>query len=320
MLVVGAGPAGLATAVSALRHGAGVLVVERRAGISTMPRATGVSTRTMELLRGWGLEERARASALPVRPYVLVSDTLIGPATAEESFNYPTAEEALAVSPTTPGYLPQDHLEPVLLEHVRERGGTVRFRTELTGLQVDEHGVRAELRDLRSGRENVVSARYLVGADGPRSAVRNALGIGFDDLGTLGDFVAVLPGSLPPGCPGYRGLSTRGRPRPVRTVRAASTTTAGSTPRRAAGAWCRRLTADGVELPGAGTGCPTSRRRSCRCAVHHGRHVRPRCGLAGSGGTRRTGHPRWGVGEPRMQPAQTCWNLALCGAAGPATA
>jgi putative polyketide hydroxylase len=129
---------------------------------------------------------------MAVRPYVLVSDTLVGPATAEESFNYPTAEEALAVSPTTPGYLPQDHLEPVLLEHVRERGGTVRFQTELTGLQVDEHGVRAELRDLSSGRETRVSARYLVGADGPRSAVRNALGIGFDDLGTLGDFVAVI--------------------------------------------------------------------------------------------------------------------------------
>ena len=51
MLVVGAGPAGLATAVSALRHGAQVLVVERRAGTSTIPRATGVSTRTMEIFR-----------------------------------------------------------------------------------------------------------------------------------------------------------------------------------------------------------------------------------------------------------------------------
>jgi putative polyketide hydroxylase len=192
VLVVGAGPAGLTTAAGLARHGIDVLVVDRHAGTSPFPKATGVSTRTMELLRGWGLEERARAGAMPVRPFVLVSDTLIGPATAEESFNYPTAEEALAVSPTTPGYLPQDHLEPVLLEHVRERGGTVCFHTELTGLQVDEHGARAELRDLRSGRETRVSARYLVGADGPRSAVRNALGIGFDELGTLGDFVAVI--------------------------------------------------------------------------------------------------------------------------------
>ncbi|MGH3480842.1 MAG: FAD-dependent oxidoreductase, partial [Nocardioidaceae bacterium] len=48
VLVAGAGPAGLATAVTALRHGARVLVVERRAGTSTVPRATGVSIRTME--------------------------------------------------------------------------------------------------------------------------------------------------------------------------------------------------------------------------------------------------------------------------------
>ena len=54
VLVVGAGPAGLATAVAAHRHGARVLLVERRPALSPYPRATGVSTRTMEILRTWG--------------------------------------------------------------------------------------------------------------------------------------------------------------------------------------------------------------------------------------------------------------------------
>jgi putative polyketide hydroxylase len=51
VLVVGAGPAGLVTAVTLARYGVGSLLVERNRGLSPLPRATGVSTRTMELLR-----------------------------------------------------------------------------------------------------------------------------------------------------------------------------------------------------------------------------------------------------------------------------
>lgn len=197
VLVVGAGPAGLTTAVALARHGIDVLVVDRHAGTSPFPKATGVSTRTMELLRGWGLERQARRGAIQARPTVSVSETLVGPERSVEPFNYPTDEEALAVSPTTPAFLPQDHLEPVLLAHLRERGGTVRFRTELTGLRLHAHGVTAELTEAPGdggdtpGRGYRVRARYLVGADGPGSGVRTALGVGFRDLGVLGDFVAV---------------------------------------------------------------------------------------------------------------------------------
>ena len=61
ILVVGAGPAGLTTAISAARHGARVLVVERHPGTSIFPRATGISTRTMEILRTWGVAAAVRA-------------------------------------------------------------------------------------------------------------------------------------------------------------------------------------------------------------------------------------------------------------------
>lgn len=191
VLVAGAGPAGLATAITLARYGVDVLIVERHDGTSPFPKATAVSTRTMELLRTWGLEQRVRAGAMRIRPGLTVSHTLVGPNPVDVPVGYPTDEQALAVSPTTPCGCPQDHLEPVLLEHLLARGGRVRFGTELTRCAAGATGVDAELRDHRSGRCERVRARYLVGADGPRSSVRAGLGIEVDDLGMIGDVVAV---------------------------------------------------------------------------------------------------------------------------------
>ncbi|MGH3774964.1 MAG: FAD-dependent monooxygenase [Pseudonocardiaceae bacterium] len=191
VLVVGAGPAGLTAATTLARHGIDALLVERHDGTSPFPKATGVSTRTMELLRTWGLEQRVRAGAMRVRPGLAVSDTLTGAQREGMEFGYPTDAQALAVSPTTPCYCPQDHLEPALLAHLRAQGGRVRFSTEVTCCSTDSTGVRAELRDRRSGQVERVRARYLIGADGPRSSVRAGLGIEADDLGTIGEFVAV---------------------------------------------------------------------------------------------------------------------------------
>ena len=99
VLVVGAGPAGLATAVSALRHGARVLVVERRAGTSTVPRATGISIRTMELFRFWGVADAVRAGSIDCDPTVAVADTLAAEPARDRSVGLPALRESLAASP-----------------------------------------------------------------------------------------------------------------------------------------------------------------------------------------------------------------------------
>jgi putative polyketide hydroxylase len=191
VLVVGAGPAGLSTALSAARHGARVLLVERHAGTSTHPRATGVSTRTMEILRGWGLTAAVRAGGVDVEVSGSSGATLASPPTTY-SFGYPSPRAALAVSPAAPACVPQDHIEPLLVERVRRDGGEVAFGTELTELRTGPAGVRAQLTDRRTGAVWPVRARYVVGADGTRSAVRAALGIGVEYLGTMGEFAQVL--------------------------------------------------------------------------------------------------------------------------------
>jgi putative polyketide hydroxylase len=54
VLIAGAGPAGLTTAIALARHGVESMLVERRPVLSGLPRAVSVSTRTMELMRSWG--------------------------------------------------------------------------------------------------------------------------------------------------------------------------------------------------------------------------------------------------------------------------
>ena len=66
VVVVGAGPAGLTAAVAMARLGVEVLLVERRRELSSLPRATSVSTRSMEIFRSWGLEREIRAGEVDV--------------------------------------------------------------------------------------------------------------------------------------------------------------------------------------------------------------------------------------------------------------
>jgi putative polyketide hydroxylase len=183
VLVVGAGPAGLATAISARDHGARVLVVERRAGTSTVPRATGLGTRTMEILRGWGLAAAAMAGAVDVDPLIATAASLTAPVQEEAGVGFPTRRESLRVSPTHPLACPQDHLEPLLVAELRRRGGEVRFGCGVVALD----GHTATLAD-----GTRVHARFVVGADGPRSLVRQALGLGWTELGGWGEWELLL--------------------------------------------------------------------------------------------------------------------------------
>lgn len=186
VLVVGAGPAGLATAVAAA-DGARVLVVERRSTTSTIPRATGVSTRSMEILRSWGLTDAVLAGAIECEPSVAVARTLLDPEQEDVASGYPSRAQALRASPAFPVLCPQDHIEPVLVDEVRRRGGEVRFEAGVVELRIGRDDVTARLAD-----GTVVRARHVVGADGPGSMVRSTLGIGLDELGELGDWVQVM--------------------------------------------------------------------------------------------------------------------------------
>jgi putative polyketide hydroxylase len=178
VLIVGAGPAGLTAAAALASYGIDFLLVERRPQLSSLPRATAASTRSMEIFRSWGLEDSIRAGGVDVEWLQWHCESL---ARVRDGYGTPTGlptrDQCSVVSPTGPACVPQDHLEPVLLDHVRSLGvGRVELGVTVAGVSARPDGVRVALRDALGG-STLVDARYLIAADGAYSSVRGQLGI-----------------------------------------------------------------------------------------------------------------------------------------------
>jgi 2-polyprenyl-6-methoxyphenol hydroxylase-like FAD-dependent oxidoreductase len=189
VLVVGAGPAGLVAGITLARYGIQVLVVDKRDGVSALSRTLVISTRGMELMRRWGLEDAVRAGAPDVIPRAWVTRDLACGEGTEMPLGYPSDEEAAAVSPCRPAWAPQDHHEPILLAHLRQMpSATVRFCCELTTLSQDQSGVQAVLLDRRTATTSHAGAQYVIAADGAHSRVRQLLGIGMAGPDHLADY------------------------------------------------------------------------------------------------------------------------------------
>ena len=191
VIVIGAGPSGLTTATALARLGVRVLVVEKHRGLSIFPKATGIRPRSMEILRGWGLEAEVRGRSQPNQLGMAISPTLAAPRKVVD-LGLPSGEAISAATPTRLAICGQDQLEQVLLDHLRARGGTIQFRTEMVGFSQTDDAVCVTLRRRDGQASYQITAQYLVGADGGRSQVRAGAGIEFELLGSEGNHLAVL--------------------------------------------------------------------------------------------------------------------------------
>jgi putative polyketide hydroxylase len=191
VLVVGAGPSGLTTATALARYGMRVLVIEKHPGLSIFPKAIGVRPRSMEIFRSWGLEGEVQRRSQHGRLAMRVGPALTMPG-QEVSLGMPDDEVVRAVSPVGVALCGQDQLEVVLCAEVQARGGEVRFRTELTHVVDTSSGVQATLRARETGDVSIVTAQYLIGADGAHSLVRSLSGIDFEMLDSEGSHLSVL--------------------------------------------------------------------------------------------------------------------------------
>jgi 2-polyprenyl-6-methoxyphenol hydroxylase-like FAD-dependent oxidoreductase len=173
-------------------HGVPSLVVERHAGTSLHPKARGQFPHTMEVLRLAGVDQQVMAASPPGFEFrIVIAQTAVGPVFNEILVN-DAGPDLTAFSTAGWANTSQEQVEPILAARARELGAEIKFSTEIESFTQDDDGVTAVLRDLSTGERETVRADYLVGADGHRSPIREALGIGQTGRGVLGTGVSAI--------------------------------------------------------------------------------------------------------------------------------
>jgi 2-polyprenyl-6-methoxyphenol hydroxylase-like FAD-dependent oxidoreductase len=177
VLIVGAGPVGLATAIELGQRGIHCLVVEQQERGGRSPRAKTANVRTLEHFRRWGIADKLReASPLPkeYKQDVIFATRLNGHVLAHfENVNYcePCRNDLFSEHAQ---WIPQYAVERVLRKHIATLE-TVRFvfGCRLDSAEQASTHVDAVVIDLASKQQRTVRCKYLVGADGARTTIRN---------------------------------------------------------------------------------------------------------------------------------------------------
>ena len=181
VVIVGAGPVGLAAAIELGQRGVRCIVVERNDRVGYSPRAKTTNVRSREHLRRWGIADALRRASpiSPNRPSTVVFATRMnGPLIArfENALNGSRVRNNLYSEEAQ--WVPQYVLEDVLRQCAQSLPNvTILFETEFVSLTQTASGVAIQVRDVRRNRTATMQSRYLIGADGARSSVRDAIGV-----------------------------------------------------------------------------------------------------------------------------------------------
>ena len=180
VLIVGAGPVGLALAGDLGWRGVECSLVERTDGSIYQPKMDMVGIRTMEFCRRWGIAHWVENSPYP-RDYPQDNvwlESLTGFEFGREPMVSKSEEPCPPQSPQKRERCPQDMFDPILRRFAGQFSSVeFRYLTELIDLREGSAGVVARLRDVETRKEYDIEADYLVGTDGAASAVRDKAGI-----------------------------------------------------------------------------------------------------------------------------------------------
>lgn len=168
VLIVGAGPTGLALAIMLIRFGIKPIIVDKLIASQNTSRAAVIHAHTLEVLEKLKVAEQLVQKGLKLAKFSIRDRDQI--LVRLHFDDLPTQHPYLLM-------LPQDMTEKILSEKLVEIGGTVRRGCKVEALVNTSEGVEASM--ISSEGKQTIHARYVVGADGMHSMVRMTAGIGF---------------------------------------------------------------------------------------------------------------------------------------------
>ena len=171
VVIVGAGPTGLATALELTRQGVAVRLFDQASAANTESRGTGLQARTVELLALYGVSEEILAKSNRAKAFVAFRN-------GEEigRINFLLAAPHIG-SPV----IPQAITESILRKQLATAGIHVEFGVEVHKIDRIKNRCIVHATD-RDGCPLEVVASWVVGADGARSAIRTMLDLPFDGV------------------------------------------------------------------------------------------------------------------------------------------
>jgi 2-polyprenyl-6-methoxyphenol hydroxylase-like FAD-dependent oxidoreductase len=164
VLVVGAGPVGLAVATSLALHGHDVTVVDRQETGANTSRAAVVHARTLEMLERIGVSKRLAGLGIQARQFSIRDG---------DRELVPVRFDRLATKYPYTLMVPQNITEQVLLDRLEELGGSVHRPYVASGVSQTADGAEVTL---DSG--DMIKAQYVIAADGMNSTIRDLAGLG----------------------------------------------------------------------------------------------------------------------------------------------
>ncbi len=196
VLIIGAGPAGMVSALCLARRGIRSIVVERATGLSTHPKAHEVNARSIEILTslGFTLEElEAEASPPADAARVVFCRTLgdeLGRIDLLSPENNPEKYRRHLRAARPYLNLSQTELEKSMLSHVQAEPHTrVLFEHEWQSFEEESASITSAIRRISDDETLRIRSHYVIAADGAASRARQALDIRMDGPDKLQDFV-----------------------------------------------------------------------------------------------------------------------------------
>ncbi len=178
VIVIGGGPVGMGLAIDLGQRGLSVAVIERYAEPQLIPKGQNMTQRTLEHIDAWGCEPEMRAARIVPRGVANGGLVTYGTILSDHAYEFLPREGVQPFYGQKVDRMPQYCTERVLRARAAQIDGIdTRYGWSFNSLEQDADGVTVQIAEHKGNGRATLRARYAVGCDGSRSALRDATGI-----------------------------------------------------------------------------------------------------------------------------------------------